>query len=55
MLEQKPKNVVITLTQEQIDKARLIAIEVVGKKSISGFLAYYITNYKLSPVNNQDV
>lgn len=43
----KPKNITLKLTEKQIEKGRLIALEVTGKKSLSNFLAYYITNYKL--------
>ena len=43
----EPKNITLKLTEEQIEKGRLIALKVTGKKSLSGFLAFYITNYKL--------
>lgn len=47
------KNITLKLTEEQIKKGRLIALEVMGKRSLSGFLAYYITNYKLSEEKNE--
>jgi len=43
----KVKNVTITITEEQQEKAKEIALEVIGKKSISGLFAYLITKYKL--------
>lgn len=42
------KTVTITLTKEQQEKARLIAIEVIGQNNISGLFAYWINRYELA-------
>ena len=49
-MEEKVKMVTITLTPTQQEQAKKIAEKVIGKRSISGLVRFWIANY----VNNND-
>ena len=49
-MEEKVKMVTITLTPKKKEQAKKIAEKVIGKRSISGLVRFWIANY----MNNND-
>jgi hypothetical protein len=45
MKEFKTKKVTVTMTENEQDLARLIAIQILGKENISGLFSYWIRQY----------